>query len=546
MQQSPQGLPLMTRAARSARFWLLALILGLAAGGAAILFRIAITRLQATIYATDNVNMLHSHAEALPWMMIILTPIAGGALVGVITQWFIKDGKIRAVADVIEGAALRDGRMDTKSGIASACCSLITLSTGGSTGREGPVVHIAAMLASWVNTRLGTDGITGRDLLGCAVAAAVSASFNAPLAGALFALEVVLRHFALHAIAPIVVASVSGAALSRVVFGEQSEFLLPQLTQMQFYAEMPAFILLGIGCGLVAVLFMRGIFWADDVGNTVQSKLGMPLWVRPMVAGAMLGVIAVQFPHIIGVGYETTDAALNGALSFEVAVIFLVVKVAAVAITMAGRMGGGVFSPALMTGALFGLAFGLVATQLFPSSASTATLYALAGMGGVAGAVFGAPISTMLIVFELTGDWQTAMAVMICVSLSCLVASKWVARSFFLTQLARKGVQLWLGPQAYLLGMFHIKRLMHHVDSLSKTEAARVSHALEQGHVVRSDGTLETAMPLFERYNTQVLCVIEAGATQNAPAQIAGALYRMDALLAYNEALASTAREYSS
>ena len=468
-----------------------------------------------------------------------------GALVGVITQWYIQDGKIRAVADVIEGAALHDGRMDMKSGLASACCSLITLSTGGSTGREGPVVHLGAVLASWVNTRLGTDGITGRDLLGCAVAAAVSASFNAPLAGALFALEVVLRHFALHAIGPIVIASVSGAVLSRMVFGDHSEFLLPQLTQMQFYAEMPAFVLLGIGCGLVAVIFMRAIFWADDVGSRIQEGLGMSLWARPMCAGAVLGVIAVQFPHIIGVGYETTDAALNGLLSFVVAVIFLVVKVAAVAITMAGRMGGGVFSPALMTGALFGLAFGAVATEIFPSAASTTTLYALTGMGGVAGAVFGAPISTMLIVFELTGDWQMAMAVMITVSLSCLVASKWVARSFFLTQLSRKGVQLWLGPQAYLLAMFRVDRLMHEVGRLNTAEQQRAAEALQAGHIIRAEATLETAMPLFERYNVQLLCVV-APDEENAPAHVAGALYRMDALLAYNDALASSAREYSS
>lgn len=533
--------------AKATRFWLLALLLGLAAGGAAIGFRIAITELQAFIYATQDTARLHSHVRSLPWGLIILIPMAGGALVGVITQWFIKDGKIRAVADVIEGAALRDGRMDTKSGVASALCSLITLSTGGSTGREGPVVHIGALLASWVNTRLGADGITGRDLLGCAVAAAVAASFNAPLAGALFALEVVLRHFALHAIAPIAIASVSGATLSRLVFGEQSEFILPQLTAMQFYTEMPAFILLGIGCGLVAVILMRAIFWADDIGTIIQNRSRLPLWVRPMCAGGLLGVIAVQFPHIIGVGYETTNAALNGQLGFSVAVIYLVVKVAAVAITMAGRMGGGVFSPALMTGALFGLAFGLVATQIFPASASTATLYALAGMGGVAGAVFGAPISTMLIVFELTGDWQTAMAVMICVSLSTLVASKWVARSFFLTQLARKGVQLWLGPQAYLLGMFTVKRLMREMQSLNADEQERVQGALESGYIIDMSATLTEAMPLFERYSIQMLCVIGSlEETQNAPAKVVGALYRMDALVAYNKALATTSQEYNS
>ena len=151
---------------------------------------------------------------------------------------------------------------------------------------------------------------------------------------------------------------------------------------------------------------MRAIFFADKVGNAVQKRLMLPRWLRPAVSGAMLGVIAVWFPHIIGVGYETTVLALTGGLLLGQAVIFTVVKTAAVAITMGGRMGGGVFSPSLMIGALTGLAFGLIATSVLPDVSGTHTLYAFAGMGAVAAAVLGAPISTTLIVFELTGDWQ--------------------------------------------------------------------------------------------------------------------------------------------
>ena len=136
------------------------------------------------------------------------------------------------------------------------------------------------------------------------------------------------------------------------------------------------------------------------------------------VDGAALGAIAIFFPHIIGVGYETTSNALTGSLTFWAATIFAVVKVAAVAVTIAGRMGGGVFSPALMLGALTGLAFGWVATAVFPSVSGAQTLYALAGMGAVAAAVLGAPISTSMIVFEMTGDWQTGLAVMVAVSMS--------------------------------------------------------------------------------------------------------------------------------
>ena len=198
------------------QFWIIALLIGIAAGFAALLFRKGINWLQETLYGVEDVRLLHSFAEGLPWYMILLIPVAGGLAVGLILHLFTPDGRARSVADVIEGAALADGRVEQKAGLASAAASLITLGTGGSSGREGPVVHLAAVISSRVSDLIRADGITGRDLLGCAVAAAVSASFNAPIAGALFALEVVLRHFAVHAFAPIVIASVAGTVINRL------------------------------------------------------------------------------------------------------------------------------------------------------------------------------------------------------------------------------------------------------------------------------------------------------------------------------------------
>ena len=193
---------------------------------------------------------------------------------GLILDRFTPDGRVRAVADVIEGAALNAGRVERRAGLASAAASLITLSSGGSSGREGPVVHLAAVIATWVSTRINANGITGRDLLGCAVAAAVSASFNAPIAGAIFALEVVLRHFAVHAFAPIAIASVAGTVINRLEFGGVTEFMLPAEGGLAFYVELPAFLLLGLVSGLVAVALMKSVIFAEDVGNSVQRSLG--------------------------------------------------------------------------------------------------------------------------------------------------------------------------------------------------------------------------------------------------------------------------------
>jgi CIC family chloride channel protein len=524
------------------QFWLIALVIGIAAGLAASAFRMAVNSLQSWAYGTDNVARLHSFAETLPWYWIMGVPIVGGLAVGIILHRFTPDGRARSVADVIEGAALGEGRVETKAGIASIFASIITLGTGGSSGREGPVVHMAGVISTWVSNRIRANGLTGRDLLGCAVAAAVSASFNAPIAGALFALEVVLRHFAIHAFAPITIAAVSGAVIARLQFGEVAEFALPIASMLEFYVELPAFLLLGLVCGIVASALMYAVFFAEDTANLLQERVGLPRWLRPAVAGALLGAIAIWFPHIIGVGYETTFAALNGELLLHEAIIFAMLKVIAVAITLGGRMGGGVFSPSLMVGALVGLAFGIVATGLFPDFSGSSTVYALAGMGAVSASVLGAPISTTLIVFELTGDWQIGLAVMVAVSISTALSANLVTRSFFLTQLERRGIRLAAGPHAYVLSMVRVQRVMRATDHERAAPEEDCWQMIEDGIYVDAGATLEVAMTLFERTSARFLPVVQIGG-EDAPPELLGAVFHVDALRNYNRALADISKE---
>ncbi|WP_238366037.1 chloride channel protein [Mesobacterium pallidum] len=524
------------------QFWFIALAVGTAAGFAALGFRKGLEALQAFAYGTDDVNRLHSFALQIPWYWLLVVPMLGGLVTGLILHRFTPDGRVRSVADVIEGAALNDGRVEKRAGLASAAASMITLATGGSSGREGPVVHIAGMISSWVSTLIRANGMTGRDLLGCAVAAAVSASFNAPIAGSLFALEVILRHFALHAFAPIVVASAAGTVINRLAFGDVTEFTLPGTSALEFYVELPAYLILGMVSGLVAVIMMRAIFWSEDLGNRVQAHLSLPRFLRPAVTGLMLGALAIFFPHIIGVGYETTSAALTGKLVLHEALVFAVLKVIAVAITFGGRMGGGIFSPSLMVGALTGLTFGLIATGIFPEVSGSHTLYALAGMGAVAAAVLGAPISTTMIVFELTGDWQTGLAVMVSVSLSTAISSRLVDRSFFLTQLERRNIHLAAGPQAYLLGMFRCSGVMCRMGDDRMPDEARCRDLLENGVYIDLNSTLEAAMPIFDRSGAPFIPVVTLEGEAREPV-LKGVLFQVDALKAYNRALAAIAEE---
>lgn len=531
-----------TRGPSQIQFWFIALVIGIAAGVAAVLFRFGIERLQALLYGTNDVTRLHNFAASLEWYWVLAIPISGGLVVGILLDRFTDDARVRSVADVIEGAALNDGRVEVRRGAVSALASFITLSSGGSTGREGPVVHLAAVVSTMICRLIRADGITGRDLLGCAVAAAVSASFNAPIAGALFALEVILRHFAVHAFAPIVIASVTGTIISRMALGDVTEFILPVGNTLSFYVELPAFLILGLLCGLVAVILMRAIFWADDIANYVQDRTGLPRGLRPAVAGAMLGGLAIYFPHIIGVGYGTTSEALTGQLLFQEAVVFVCLKIIAVAITMGGRMGGGIFSPSLLVGALTGLAFGIVATSIFPDVSGEQTLYALAGMGAVAAAVLGAPISTTLIVFEMTGDWQTGLAVMVAVSMSTSLSSRLVDRSFFLTTLERQGIRLAAGPQAYLLATFKVASVMRAKDAKRAAPQDRCWDLIEEGTYIDGNATLEQAMPIFEATNATYIPVVTLGG-EDSPPELWGALFQVDALRAMNRALADKSAE---
>ncbi|RMD48497.1 MAG: chloride channel protein [Alphaproteobacteria bacterium] len=523
------------------QLWLLALVLGTASGLAAIGLRFGIAALEEMFYGADD-RLLATRAAELPWWWLVAVPLLGGLIVGQITHRFTPDGRVQAVADVIEGAALNKGRVDTRAGWASALASLVTLGMGGSTGREGPAVHLGAVLSSHVARLIRADGMTGRDLLGCATAAAVAASFNAPIAGAIFAHEVILRHFALHAIAPISIAALAGTVVNRVLLGDVPEFVLATQPELVFYAELPAFVLLGLFSGLVAGLVMRAEMWGEDAAAHVVQLTRLPPWLRPALAGALLGALAIAFPHVIGVGYETTNAALAGRSAFGAAILFAVVKTVAMIITLAGRLGGGVFSPSLMIGALTGLAFGHVATALAPGLSGSETLYAMAGMGAVAGAVLGAPLSTMLIALELTASWQVGLAVMAAVPAASALAGRIVERSFFLTQLERRGIHLAAGPQAWLLATLRVRELMRPLGAPAVPDEEALWELVEKGLYVDVAASLEAAMPIFETAGTPVLAVVRlSGADQ--PPELVGALRESDALRAYNRALAETAAE---
>ncbi len=307
-------------------------------------------------------------------------------MIGLFVHFVMPGGCPHGVADVMESAALRAGRMDWRAWIGSAVVSAASIGSGASVGREGPVVYLGAGIASLAATRLGLGRIQCVTMPGGGVAAAISASFNAP----------------------IVIAAVAGAIVTRSHFGDHPAFIVPDHSIASSF-EFPAFAILGVASALVAVVFLRSV----ALTRTVVLMVPVPGLGAP--GGLSVGLIALVFPNVLGVGYGSTDAALREMLPFWTLIGLTFAKTAATAICLGSGFGGGVFSPSLFLGAMLGGAFGIVATSFFPEHSSSLGAYTLVGMGAVAGCVPGAPISTILIVFELTGEYGITIAVMLAV-----------------------------------------------------------------------------------------------------------------------------------
>ena len=565
------------RVARNEQLYLsvLAMVVGSAAAAAAILFRLVIEVIQFGFFGFMG-ERVYTMAGDLPWWQVMLVPAVGGLLIGLFVHRFMPNRRPEGVANVMEAAALQGGRIPIRAGIGAALTSAASIGVGASVGREGPAVHLGATLASFFAERLHLSRSQRLTLLGCGVAAAVAASFNAPIAGVLFAIEVVIGHYALKFFAPVVVSAVMGTIVSRVYFGDFPAFIIPSHEIVSFW-EFPAFAILGVLCAGVAIVFMHSIMFTQRF----VERIPVPQWVRPAGGGLAVGVIAIAFPQVLGVGYEATDAALKELFPFWLLVALVVVKTAATAISLGCGFGGGVFSPSLMIGALVGGAFGIVATWGFPHLSSGHGAYTLVGMGAVAGAVLGAPMSTILIIFELTGDYELTIAVMFAVVIATAVTQQVHGHSFFTWQLAQRGLSLKGGRENTLLRSIHVRDVMDRVyevirpgvpltDVRSKLQTAPwgelflvdadgrlaatvtfadITHALEEEPprptatvedvarlnppVLEIEDDLETAMKLFGAVGEAHIAVVD----DHDSMKIVGIVHERDVILAYNRTL---------
>lgn len=504
------------------QLWLAAVVVGLLGAGAAILFRLTVDLLQSPWLGTEVAQIVSLGRQVPAWTLVAI-PTLGGLVVGLMLQTYLPGRRVGSVADVIEARTLRRGQLSLREGLWSAAASAVSLGAGASAGREGPVVHLGATLAGALARRLSLGPSDRRMLLASGVAAAVSASFNAPVAGALFAHEIVLQHYALRAFVPVVFASILGAVLAQLWFGNYPAFVIPDYS-ITSYLEFPAFVLLGVVCAGVAVGFQIVVAGADWAARRVT----LPVWSRPAIGGFVLGTIALAFPEVLGVGYAATDQALRGALPLTVMLALLLAKTAATAVTLASRFGGGVFSPSLYLGAMTGGAFGLVAASVFPDLASGEGVYAIVGMGAVAAAVLGAPVSTTVMVMELTDGYAMTIAVLLAVGLSYGLSQAMLGRSYFQWQLETRGVFTYRGPHEVVLRTIRVSdfQLTDDIDP-DAFDPERAAATLTPRD------TLSTALKRFDETGRERLPVVDA---HDYTRQVAWAT-QVKALAAYNRAL---------
>lgn len=510
--------------------WFLAIGVGAIVALAAIAFRTAIGLFQLPWLATATELTMQAAAKQ-PWWVILCAPAVAGLIVGWILHRFHPYQRAGGVADVIEARAYGGRGLPLKAGLWSALVTAISLGGGASAGREGPVVHLGATLGAAICRFFLLPDSARRILLACAVASGVSASFNAPIAGVLFAHEVVLGHYAVSAFVPIVLASVMGTLLSRLWFGDVAAFEVP-LYEITSYLEIPAFALLGLTCAAVAIIFQFALIGTDWTARNIS----MPLWLRPVIGGFAVGAMGIFFPGILGVGYEATDLALKHELPIATLLTLLVAKTAATAITLASRFGGGIFSPSLYLGAMTGGAFGLIAASVFPEMASSHGLYAILGMGAVAAAVLGAPFSTTVIVFELTGGYALSIALLLAVSIATGLTQAVHGKSYFHWQLGMRGCFVNEGLHQFLSETVKVRDFM---DPPPEEAEERAFNPGEDGPYLHDTDTLESALKSFDSCGKATLPVVLKGDAT----RVIGLARHVRCLRYFNSALIKATKE---
>ncbi|MCG3149233.1 MAG: Voltage-gated ClC-type chloride channel ClcB [Verrucomicrobiae bacterium] len=402
-------------------------------------------------------HLLDAVARAPRWMRLVV-PAIGGLIVGLI-GWGLKvQTRGAGTAGMMQAVSLKGGFLSLSETLRWLGAALITIATGGSLGREGPMMRTAGAIGSNIGRRFKLEPRHLRMLVCAAAASALAAVYNSPIGGSIFALEILMGSFALDVFGPVVVASVISTLVFRSAMGSLPRFVIPHYELVSAW-ELPAYLVLGILGGIVSILFVKAIYLSEDFFD----KLPGPRWIRPLIGFALLGGVAWFFPHVLGNGYDTVNMTLNEDpnLTLELLIMLAVAKTIATALTYGAGGAGGLFLPSLMVGALLGGAFGNRVHEWFPHHTAEQGAYALVGMGAILAGTTHAPITAIMMIFEQTNSYQIVLPLMFVCIVSLFTVRLFKGKSLHDEALLRRGITLPKGPEENVMQTMRVADVMH-------------------------------------------------------------------------------------
>ncbi|HEY2061410.1 MAG TPA: chloride channel protein [Amycolatopsis sp.] len=424
----------------------LALVIGAGAGLGAVVFRWLITTFthlfsgQADYSAAGRVA--HPWFPALgPWFLL-LAPVVAGLVYGPLVYKFAPEARGHGVPEVMYAVAERGGRIPAQVSAVKALASALTIGSGGSVGREGPIVQIGSALGSTLGRVAKLPESRLRVLVACGAAGGIAATFNAPLAGPFFAMELILRDFAAESFGAVVLASVTASVVGRAVFGDVPFLALPPFT-LRNPVEYLLFIVLGLVVGACGVLFTRVLYLVEDLCDWLWRG---PEWLRPAVGGVFLGGLLLLLPQMYGVGYPVLQNAVEGKYVLGFLLVLLAGKLVATSLTIGIGGSGGVFAPSLFIGAMAGTAFGIVVHTWLPGVTASPGVYGLIGMGAAFAGAARAPITAVIVLFELTGQYTIILPMLTAIVIATATSRALSKDTIYTLKLRRRGVDLDRSP----------------------------------------------------------------------------------------------------
>ena len=421
---------------------ILALTVGAGAGVGAVVFRWLIKTF--TLVLSGHADYSAAGHAPHPWLpglgrwFVIGAPVVAGLLYGPLVQFFAREARGHGVPEVMYAVARRGGRIAPQVAAVKALASALCIGGGGSVGREGPIVQIGSALGSTLGRIVRVAEPRMRVLVACGAAGGIAATFNAPLAGVFFAMELILVDFAAQSFGMVVLASVAASVIGRAALGNSPFLQLPAFS-VHHVAEYPLFAVLGVLAGAVGVAFTRVLYLIEDACDTVWRG---PEWLRPAVGGVVLGLLLLVLPEMYGVGYPVLGASVAGQYGLVFLVVLLVGKMVATSLTIGIGGSGGVFAPSLFIGAMLGSAFGDVMHLLSPTIAGPVGAYGLIGMGAVFAGAARAPITAVIIMFELTGEYSIILPLMVAIVIATAISHRLSGDTIYTLKLRRRGIDL--------------------------------------------------------------------------------------------------------